>query len=222
MRAERRVAKSPSTAAPERLPDIAQLRRLTKSLAMLDAIICPEWEFRYYSYNSQWGEGEEMASMRDGCGDEWFLWVGREGAALKGFAHESPLAGDRSFATRIHQTVPSCFASFLNEPAFTMDRATFCIWRRRADSTWNVVSTTERTSVEDGSAELLGILDGRPETYLAWAADYYERAVAPEAVRALYHHQALTERLVRELNSDLTLSDIAADATEIGYPQEST
>ena len=43
-----------STATPERFPDIETLRRLTKSLAMLDAIICPEWEYRYLaaSYRS--------------------------------------------------------------------------------------------------------------------------------------------------------------------------
>jgi hypothetical protein len=57
-----------STATPESLPQIETLRRLTKSIAMLDAIICPEWEYRYYSYNSQWGDGEEMASTRNGCG----------------------------------------------------------------------------------------------------------------------------------------------------------
>jgi hypothetical protein len=31
------------------IPDIPALRRLTQLLAMLDAILCPEWEERYYS-----------------------------------------------------------------------------------------------------------------------------------------------------------------------------
>ena len=129
-----------STATPERLPDIETLRRLTKSIAMLDAIICPEWEYRYYSYNSKWGENEEMASMRNGCGDDWFMLFDPHGAALKGFAHEYPLAGDVSFSARIQETVPAVFASFLREPAFSMDLASFCIWRRRADPTWSVVA----------------------------------------------------------------------------------
>jgi len=85
-----------STATPE-LPDIERLRRLAKSIAMLDAIISPEWEYRSYSYNSHWGQDEEMASMRNGCGDDWFLLFNSHGAALKGFAHEYPLAGDASF-----------------------------------------------------------------------------------------------------------------------------
>jgi len=41
-------------------------------MAMLDAILMPEWEYRYYSFNAQRGEGEMMGSMRDGAGDEFF------------------------------------------------------------------------------------------------------------------------------------------------------
>ncbi len=37
------------------LPDIESLRRLSQSVAMLDAILSPEWVYRYYSFNSKWG-----------------------------------------------------------------------------------------------------------------------------------------------------------------------
>jgi hypothetical protein len=213
-----------STATPERLPDIETLRRLTRSIAMLDAILCPEWEFRYYSYNSRWGQGKEMASMRNGYGDNWFLLFDSHGAALKGFAHEFPLAGDASFATRIQQTVPPVFASFLYEPAFSMEMASFCFWRRRTDSAWSVVSPASGhvSPEEDGSAELLGILDGKPETYHAWATDYYEREIPPEAVRAIYRHHTLSGGLLVKLNAELALSDVRKDAVEIGYPCESS
>ena len=43
----------------------AELINKLKHLALLDAIIEPEWEYRYYSYNSHWSESEEMASLRD-------------------------------------------------------------------------------------------------------------------------------------------------------------
>jgi hypothetical protein len=36
---------------------------------MLDAIVCPEWEHRYYSFNANWAADEVMGSMRDGSGD---------------------------------------------------------------------------------------------------------------------------------------------------------
>jgi hypothetical protein len=210
-----------STATPERFPDIETLRRLTKSIAMLDAIVSPEWEYRYYSYNSRWGEGEEMASMRDACGNDWFLLFNRHGAALNGFAHEYPLAGDVSFSARIQETVPQAFASFLHEPAFSMETASFCMWRRRTDKIWSVVlPASGRVSPEDdGSAELLGILDGKPETYRVQAIERYEREISHSAVQAIYKHQALTNELVATLNTERVLSDIKKDAVEIGYPE---
>jgi len=52
---------------------IEQLRKKMKSLALLDAIIEQEWQYRYFSYNSNWSDSEEMGSLRDGCGGEWFL-----------------------------------------------------------------------------------------------------------------------------------------------------
>jgi len=212
-----------STATPERLPDIEALRRLTKSLAMLDAILCPEWECRYYSYNSRWGEGEEMASMRNGSGDDWFLLFDAQGAALKGFAHEYPLAGEAAFVARMQQVVPAVFASFLREPAFSMETASFCLWRRHSDAAWSVVTLAgQRASPEeDGSAALLDLLDGRPESYREWAMDYYEREIAADAVRAIYEHQELSVELVETLNGELSLSEVTMDAIEIGYPQAS-
>jgi len=212
-----------STATPERLPQIEVLRRLTKSLAMLDAIICPEWGYRYYSYNSKWADGKEMASMRDGCGDDWFLLFDQNGAALKGLAHESAVARDPSFAARIQQAVPSIFASFLNEPAFSMGKASFCFWRRFTDPTWSIVTPSGGcvSPEQDGSLELIGILDGKPETYQVWATDYYEREISLAAVRAIYEHQSLSEPLIATLNPDISFSDVRNDVLEIGYPHMS-
>lgn len=213
-----------STATPERLPSIETLRLLTKSLAMLDAIVCPEWEYRYYSFNSQWGSGEEMASMRNGSGDDWFLLFDPVGAALKGCAHDYPLASDKSFPAIIQKRVPAEFSSFLHEAAFSMEFATFCLWRRHGDAAWSVVLPADgRVSpAEDGSAGLISILDGRAESYRCWAEDYYERRIPIAAVEAVYRHRALDPELVAALNPDLTLSNLAADATEIGYPHSIT
>ncbi len=67
------------------LPDIEGLRKLTQSLAMLDAIMSPEWEYRYYSFNSKWDDGEMMASMRNGSGDEYFILVCSLGSQDKNY-----------------------------------------------------------------------------------------------------------------------------------------
>jgi hypothetical protein len=73
-------------------PDVESLKRLSQSLAMLDAILSPDWEFRYYSFNSKWNAGEMMASMRNGSGDDYFILFNSSGAIIKGFAHESPMS----------------------------------------------------------------------------------------------------------------------------------
>ena len=57
-----------STLQPN-LPAPADLQRLGKALAALDAINSPDWEYRYYSYNPEWSENEQVLEMRDGEGD---------------------------------------------------------------------------------------------------------------------------------------------------------
>jgi hypothetical protein len=73
----------------------------------------------------------------------------------------------------------------------------------------------------DGSAGLLQYLDGRAQTYRDWATKYYEREVPLAAVRSLYEHQPLDQRLVGELNSNVSLSQLDGDVDEIGYPSPS-
>ena len=73
------------------LPDIRTLRRLTRSLAMLDAVLSPEWEYRYHSFDSHWAPGELMASMRNGQGDDWFSLFTSSGVVLIGLDHEAPM-----------------------------------------------------------------------------------------------------------------------------------
>jgi hypothetical protein len=44
------------------LSDVDRLKALLQSMALLDAILQPEWEFRYYSFNSVWATGEQLLS----------------------------------------------------------------------------------------------------------------------------------------------------------------
>ena len=199
--------------SPELLPPIAELRRVTQSLAMLDAILSPEWAFRYYSFNSQWGDRQEMASMRNGAGDEWFLLLDSVGGAIKGFAHE--LATDPAFAQAIPSQVPKDFSSFLGEPAFSMQDATFCYWRAANAAHW---SKAAGAAGDDGSDELLALLTSGPSGYKAWADGYYEMEVPLEAVTQIYAHQPLTDAMVLALDPAADLASVYADADEIGYP----
>jgi len=212
-----------STHDLSQLPDIARLKAISQSLAMLDAILCPKWEYRYYSFNAHWSEDEMMASMRNGSGDEYFILFTTAGAIIKGFAHEAPMTPYTFDPPHVWpgvlDTVPSVFAAFLTEPAFIIEDTTFCVWRTYHDSVWH------RGTIEfpddpdpDGSQELLAILDGDLQTYQAYAETYYERSIDLDTVVQVYNHQPLRDALVGALNPDLSFTDISADREEIGYP----
>ncbi len=114
------------------LPDIDRLKALMQSLALLDAILCPAWEYRYYSFNAHWDTHEVMGSMRNGSGDDLFALFTPEGAMLKGFVHEAPMSPYAFDPPHVWpgvlDQVPDRFASFLREPAFKIADTTFCIW----------------------------------------------------------------------------------------------
>jgi hypothetical protein len=203
------------------LPDIPELKRLAQSLAMLDAILSPEWEYRYYSFNQAWSDGGMVASMRNGSGDHWFAIFCAAGAALHGLAHEAPVFRPGNPQPAIFDRLPVVFhANLLHEPAFTTQDSTFCIWRQSGDGHWSC-GPVELPAGEDpdGSAELLGILAGRPEQYAEFASDCYECEVDVEDVAAIYRHEPLGVELIRRLNPDTDLASLADDIAEIGYPR---
>jgi hypothetical protein len=206
------------------LPDIESLKRLSQSLAMLDAIMSPdEWEYRYYSFNSKWSKGEMMASMRDGEGDEYFILFNSHGAIMKGFAHESKMSPFHDNPPKVWRgvldNVPSEFQDFLSEPAFSIEETTFCIWRKNSDSSWQV-GNIDYPEVDDpdGSEDLLWILDGNPETYQYFATEYYEQDIPLPAIQHIYAHKPLTNDIISELNAEVSKKELRNDIKEIGYP----
>jgi len=215
--------KKPSTRTLDDIPSIDDLIRISKGLAMLDAILSPEWEYRYYSFNSKWLPGEMMASMRDGSGDGYFILFDEHGAAIKGFAHEAIMSPWNTESDEIwpgmFDRVPAQFSSFLNEPAFSMAEVTFCIWRRYIDSAWQCgVRNFPEGNDPDGSEEMLKILNGDPATYKEFARDYYEVEIPLDAVEHIYANLPLTESFVRSLNAEVRYADVEADMDEIAYP----
>ncbi len=205
------------------LPGPDALRQAMQSMAMLDAILSPDWQGRYYSFNCNWSEREQMGSMRDGCGDDLHAHFGPEGCWIKGFAHESPMSPFRETPPKvwpgIYDTVPAEFAGCLKEPAFQIEAGTFCVWHRYGDPKWQVgaISYKNGSPDPDGSSKLLSPFDGMPGTYREWAEYYYECELDIEAVDNVFRHERLTSRLVNRLNPFVTLTDLEQDRREIGY-----
>ncbi|PWF54682.1 hypothetical protein C7C56_005370 [Massilia glaciei] len=195
-----------------------------QALAMLDAILEEEWQYRYYSFNANWGENAQMGSMRNGSGDDFFTLFDDAGCFLKGFDHESTMSPYRETPLRtwpgVLDDVPVQFESALKEPAFSMQNTTFCIWRRAGDFTWSHgdIDYPEGEDDPDGSLWMLSALDGGPETYQSFAEDYHELEVEAGAVARVFAHEPLSAELLAAFPTSRSLRDVVLDAREIGYP----
>ena len=207
-----------STADLSALPAAAALQHLAQSLAVLDAINSPDWEYRYYSYNPEWAPGEAVLEMRDGEGDEMLVLFRPEGCVINGFLHEY----DQPDKTQLTRGLPEVFDGFLFEEPINSLGTTFCLWYTPAHG-WQ---TGVLPNGDDGSEELLFILDGQPATYAEWATDYYldetdRRPLTAEAVAPVYRHEVLTKAMVLAINEELEdWTMLAADLQEIGYPYD--
>jgi hypothetical protein len=219
------------------LPHVDALKRLMQSIALLDAILSPDWEYRWYSFNSKWATGEQMGSMRNGNGDDLFALFTTDGCFLKGFWHESKMSPYRtdpkSVWPGVLDSVPAVFNRGLHQAAFSMADTTFCVWRQYSDRSWQV-GKIKFPEVQprypgapidpDGSEWLLSPYDGKPETYLQYAKDYRSRskALTLDHVRHVYEQRPLSAKFLKEINPELTLAELKADIAEIGYPQRAS
>ena len=202
-------------------PDV--LKRIMQSLAMLDAILEEEWEYRYFSFNAHWAPETQMGSMRNGQGDDLFAVFDPAGCFVRGFDHESPMSPWRSTPPRIWpgvlDNVPVVFSDSLHEPAFHMDDTTFCLWCPAGGDAWcqgEIVYPSD--SDPDGSAWMLSYYAGGPGTYHDFAGRYYEVDVPLDAVARIYRHEPLSPELIAALGSLRSYDVLIVEAAEIGYP----
>ncbi len=200
------------------LPDAAALKTISKALAVLDAINSPDPEYRYYTYNAGWGEGEEVLEMSDGEGDQMLVLFRPEGCVINGYldGYDQP---DKAQVTR---GLPACFDDFIfGEPVNSIG-TTFCLWYTPAHGWQTGVVENE----DDGSEELLFMLDGNPETYADWADEYYgeETGRSPmdvASVAKIYRGETLTKVIVLGVVDELEdWSQLQEDVQAIGYPYD--
>jgi len=160
-----------------------------------------------------------LGSMRNGEGDEFFALLNSHGAFLKGFVHDSLMAAASVRSDCFYRDLPRQFEECSREPAFVPDNVTFCIWRCPDMPAWSHSKVDfPALGDADGSSSLLSMLDGVPQTYAAWASEYYERDLSLKAIEALYQHQPLTDDLVATLNPSSSARLLNKEISEIGYP----
>ncbi|MEU5860052.1 hypothetical protein ABZ815_02690 [Nonomuraea sp. NPDC047529] len=210
-----------------RLPDIPVLRDLCRSMAVLEAVLSPEWEDRFHSFDAHWSPGEEMASLRNGSGDDYSIVFSSKGAYIRAFDHESemsPYANDGPWPG-VLDSVPDVFLDCVREPAFRdedgLPLVTACIWRETGDGEWRTgdIAYPDAAEDADGASGLFALLtDPSPEAFRRFAEDHYEIPVDLDAVRHVFALRPLTPAVVAALNAELTLQDLAEDLAEAGYP----
>lgn len=191
-------------AVPE-LPAPNELERICKGLAALDAIVCEDWDSRYYSFNAAWGPKQRMASMRNGSGDEWFLHFSSDRVFFKAFFHEHRTVA----AAEVYAGLPESLAPQLEEPAFSMEHLTFGGFHDGAR--WTLRG--ERKPVEGE----LAMLSGTAERYQAFALEYFELELPLDAIRHVLSGRPIDHSTLEALESTRTLKELGGDLKEIGY-----
>lgn len=201
------------------IPKPDELLKASQSLAMLDALYSPQWDLRYFSHNSNWAESQQMGSMRNGEGDDYFILFAPFGTAIKGCYLKSNLSGDASFLRNISKELPTYFSEFTQEPAFSMDEASFVLWFDEAIKKWQSIShPSNKRSQDDGSEYLTQWLRKGPQFYKQWAEKYYEQEINLELVNMIFQHQPLNNETINSFGLDVKIDQLMEDINEIGYP----
>ncbi|MBM4360073.1 MAG: hypothetical protein FJ096_18360 [Deltaproteobacteria bacterium] len=190
------------------LPPPEALERICKGLAVLDAILCEDWELRLFSFNAEWGasRGERMASMRNGEGDSWFIVFSGVHAFFKAYWHEH----ERVDPTAIYDGLPTALEPHRHEPAFSMSDVTFGGWYE-PERGWTLRGTLEPFTEE------LSILTGATAVVHAYLASYFEVDVPLDAIEHVVAGEPLEDALVRRLAAGRSSESLRSDLDEIGY-----
>ena len=202
------------------LPGRETLQNTCKAIAVLDAIICQEWEYRYYSYNHEWSENEEVFEMRNGEGNHMLILFRQEGCVINGFAHEYyDKEENLPSKEKLTKGLPTVFNEFIfGEPVKSIG-TTYCIWTTGSES-WQ---TGQIENDDDGSEEMISILDNNPQTYIDWATDYFEdsykeNGIPLETVKQIYNGETLTKEMVLSIVDEIEdWQQLADDMKEINY-----
>jgi hypothetical protein len=198
------------------LPDRNALQSICRAISVLDAIISPEWEYRYYSYNNKWAENEEFFEMRNGSGDQMLILFRQDGCVINGFAHEF----EQQYKEKLTQNLPEIFNEFIFGEPIKSIGTTFCLWSIEQKK-WQV---GQIKSFKDNSEKMLNIFDGNPQTYIDWASGYFEESykesgISLETVEKIYSGKTLTKQMVLTIVDELDdWEQLESDLIEIGYP----
>jgi hypothetical protein len=110
------------------------------------------------SYDAAWGPGEQLASMRNGSGDEWSVTFTAAGTYLRGFDHESALnpfaQQPPGLAPGLLDRLPATLRGAADESAFTLEDlplVTLALWRLSGEGYWSFGDGSVGPDGDDGA-----------------------------------------------------------------------
>lgn len=206
-----------------RLPEIGLLQQNMQAMAALEAVFAVDFGEPVYDFLPKWTANEQVATVKNGSGDELFVHFTSAGCFIKGFAHESvmsPARADRdALWPGLLDSVPKEFRSSLTEPAFDVDHTTFAIWRLTADNSWHTDDIElPENEYGDGSEDLLSRLHFDPMFFSEWLEENYEVEIEESIVLHVFQQQPLSNKQLRSLNPHVPLRVVQRAVLETGFP----
>ena len=101
-----------------------------------------------------------------------------------------------------------------------LNGTTFCLWTTEPEN-WQIGKIE---NYEDNSEEMLSIFDGKPQTYIDWAEEYFEDSyketgIPIDTVTKIYNGETLTKEMVLSIVDELEdWEQLEEDLKEIDYP----
>ncbi|MGY8869784.1 MAG: hypothetical protein ACKVJE_05005 [Pseudomonadales bacterium] len=146
-----------------------------------------------------------MSSLRDSCGGEWFIWFSEHLAAFK---CTSPEDGLSNIFPRIIEQVPEKYASFINEPVFSMKQGS-AIWYLSSALWVKLGEEVNGLPTPDTINVML------PFDPCAFVEEVYEQELDSVIVENVFNGNFKIEMAV-QINPDIDLSALKDDIREIG------
>lgn len=232
------------------LPNPKELQQICRSISAIEAIICPEWQYRYFSYQKDWSETEEVCEMRNGQGDQMLILFSPHGVCINGFAKHSEMNGwknirveeKKAFTSMLFKSkkeaktiltqeisegvldsLPEVFNGFIFGEPIKSIGTTFCVWTTPTDANWKTGKVKlPKDNYRDGSQDLLKLLDGNSSTYIKWAQEYYEcDELNSDLIERIYAGQSISKEMVLQINPNLEDFDkLKVDLNEIKFEHQ--
>jgi len=204
------------------MPPIDKLRDRMQQVSALAAVFAVDYGGSQFEFHPRGTRNQQMAAMKDGCGDELFIHFLPKGCFIKGFAHESEMTPYKHDPPKLwpgmFDGVPPAFATSLNEPAFDIPATTFVIWRLNDQASWSA-SNVEYCDGEyrDGSADLLLPVSYTSANFTEWLAENYEVDVDQSIVDSVFDNKPLSDSALLTLNAVQPINALRDAVRATGY-----